>query len=133
MKKGALFTDNTGQQIIQEVTTDSYIDIFWYSIKDFFSWWYLEMPVRHLRRLQRLIVILNDQLSITLLISNFFLPWRRHKSFPGYFFGIVIKAIYIPVAIAGFLICTTLYFAFIIFWLLIPVALIFAITKTITT
>jgi hypothetical protein len=76
-------------------------------------------------------VILNDQLSITLLLSHFFLPWRRHHSFAGYFFGILIKSIYIPVAIISFLFCSSLYFAFIIFWLLIPVGIVLALIKTI--
>lgn len=130
MKNDAIFTDNTGQQLIREVEPDSYIEVFLHSVKDFFSWWYIEMPIRYLRIWNRVMVVLNDQLSITLIISNFFLPWMRHRSFAGYFFGIAIKLIYLPVAIAGFLIASSIYFAFIIFWLVIPVGIVFAIIKT---
>jgi len=131
MKNNAIFTDNTGQQIIKEVEPDSYIEIFFHSIKDFLSWWYIEMPIKHLRTWYRVMVILNDQLSITLLIRNFFLPWMRHNSFAGYFFGIVIKAIYIPIAICAFLLGSSLYFAFIIFWILIPIGIVIALINTI--
>jgi len=132
MKNGAIFTDNTGQQIIKDIEPDSYIEIFLYTIKDFLSWWYIEMPIRYLRTWVRLMVILNDQLSITLLISHFFLPWRRNTSFAGYFFGIIIKAIYLPIAITTFLICSTIYISFIIIWLFIPIGIIVALIKTIT-
>ena len=131
MKNGAIFTDNTGQQIIKEIEPDSYIEVFWYSLKDFFSWWYVEKPIGYLRTWVRLMVILNDQLSITLLLSHFFLPWRRNTSFAGYFFGIAIKAMYLPVAITSFLLCSIFYFSFIIFWLLIPLGIVIALIKTI--
>jgi len=130
MKNNTIFTDNTGQQIIKEVKPDSYIEIFWYSVKDFFSWWYIEMPIRYLRVWSRVMMVLNDQLSITLLVKNFFLPWMRHNSFAGYFFGIIIKTIYIPIAICAFLLGSSLYFTFIIFWVLMPIGLGFALIKT---
>ena len=132
MKNNPIFTDTTGQQIIKEVEPDSYIEIFWYSVRDFFSWWYIEMPIKYLRTWVRVMVILNDQLSITLLIKNFFLPWMRHNSFAGYFFAIAIKAIYIPIAICAFLLGSSLYFAFIICWILIPIGIGIALIKTIT-
>jgi len=132
MRNDAVFTDNTGQQIIKDVEADKYIEIFLYSLRDFFSWWYIEMPIRHFRTWYRIMVILNDQLSITLLLRHFFLPWRRHNSFAGYFFGITIKLIYLPIAIFAFLLGSSLYFAFIIFWILIPIGLGIAIVKTIT-
>lgn len=132
MKTNSVFTDSAGQQLIRDVEPDSYVEVFWYFIRDFFSWWYIEMPVRYLRTLNRIMVVLNDQLSITLIITNFFLPWRRHNSFAGYFFGISIKLIYLPFAICAFLLGTTLYLAFIIFWLLIPAGIFVAIIKTIT-
>ncbi len=133
MKTNSVFTDSAGQQLIRDVEPDSYIEVFWYFIKDFFSWWYLEMPIKYLRTLNRIIVVLNDQLSITLILTNFFLPWRRHNSFAGYFFGISIKLIYLPFAVYIFLLGTTLYLAFIIFWLLIPAGILVAIIKTITS
>lgn len=131
MKNDAIFTDNTGQQIIKDVEPDSYIEIFLYSIKDFFSWWYVEMPIKYFRTWNRIMVILNDQLSITVILSNLLLPWRRHRSFAGYFFGISIKLIYLPFAIIAFLLGSSLYLAFIIFWILVPIALGAAIIKTI--
>lgn len=133
MKTNSVFTDNTGQQIIRDVEPDSYFEVFLHSIKDFFSWWYVEMPVRYLRTWNRIMAVLNDQLSITLILSNFFLPWRRHNSFAGYFFGISIKIIYLPFAVCAFILASTLYLAFIIFWILIPVGIIIAIIKTINS
>lgn len=132
MKTNSVFTDSAGQQLIRDVEPDSYVEIFWYSVRDFFSWWYIEMPIRYLRTWNRIMVVLNDQLSITLILANFFLPWRRHASFAGYFFGISIKLIYLPFAICSFLLGTTLYLAFIIFWILIPVGIFIAIIKTIS-
>ena len=130
MRNDGIFTDNTGQQIIKDIEPDSYIEIFLYSVKDFFSWWFVEMPVKYLRTWKRIMVVLNDKLSISLVLANLFLPWRRHNSFAGYFFGIAIKLIYLPFAVIAFLIGSAAYLAFIIFWMVAPFAVVAGIIKT---
>jgi len=100
--KNALI-DNSGQQSLSEIKIDSYISIFFFTIQDFLNWWYVKMPIWHLRRLTRLSVVVDDQFSISLLLKNFFLPWHRDNSMIGYLFGIVMKLL------------------FFLFWLLLPI------------
>jgi hypothetical protein len=113
--------DNSGQQSLNEIKIDSYISIFFFTVQDFLNWWYVKMPIWHLRRLVRVSVVIDDQFSISLLLRNFFLPWHRDNSMIGYIFGIIMKLLYLPIAIFIYLLCITLYLVFFIFWLLLPV------------
>ena len=65
--------DNSGSQLIQFEKTDSYSKIFVYFIQDFLNWWYVKMPIRHLRILGRISVFVDDNLSMSLLFKNFFI------------------------------------------------------------
>lgn len=67
-------------------------------LSDFIVWWHYTMPTNWFRILWRIIVSLNDTLSITSLIINFFVPWRRDNSRVGKVMGIIIRIIYIPIA-----------------------------------
>jgi len=78
------------------------------------------MSMWHLKMLGRISVLLDDNLSISLLLKNFFLPWHRDFSFIGYVFGILIKILYLPIAISIFLLFCTLYIALILLWFLLP-------------
>lgn len=80
------------------------------------------MPIWHLRRLGRLSVVIDDFLSITVLIKNFFLPWHRDYSLIGYFFGILVKLLYLPIAIAIYILAILIYIALIIAWIALPIA-----------
>jgi hypothetical protein len=120
MESKNLVIDNSGQQLLNETKVDSYFEIFVNFIKDFLSWWYVQMPIWHLRTLKRIIIILDNNLSFSLLLRNLFLPWHRDKSVLGYMVGILSKLFYLPLAFL-IIICTTVtYILFIFFWLLLP-------------
>jgi hypothetical protein len=92
-----------------------------YSFQNFLRWWYVKMPIWHLKRLARLSVVVDDQFSISLLLSNFFIPWHRDYSLIGIFFGIVMKLLYLPIAITIYLISVSFYFSIIVIWLGLPI------------
>jgi hypothetical protein len=120
--------DSSGQQLLNEIKIDSYPSILFFTFQDFLRWWYIKMPVWHLRRFGRLSVVVDDQFSITLLLKNFFLPWHRDYSLIGYVFGILMKLLYLPIAISIYFLCISLYLILFLFWLVLPVgALVFII------
>ncbi|MGI6484502.1 MAG: hypothetical protein ACOX0R_02685 [Candidatus Dojkabacteria bacterium] len=121
---------NTGQQLIDTDRTDSYLQILVYYIQDFLNWWYVKMSVRHLKILGRLSTIVDDNLSISLLFKNFFTPWHRDRTIIGYFFGIFIKLLYLPIALVIYMSIIFLYMTFILIWLILPiVTIVFIITS----
>ncbi len=108
------------QQVIGFAKVDTYPQIFLFFIQDFLNWWYVKMPLRHLRKFGRLSTVLDDNLSITLLIGTFFVPWHRDKSIMGYLFGILIRLLYLPIAISIYSITMIVSFVLILVWLLLP-------------
>jgi len=122
--------NNPGSQLIRFDKTDSFFQIFIFFFQDFLNWWYVKMPVRHLRILARLSVIVDDNLSISLLLKNIFVPWHRDYSMIGYFFGFFIKLFYLPVACAIYLTAMIFYIAIILIWFILPVAtIVFTVTS----
>ena len=121
MKTENKLIDNSGQQLLNEIKVDSFATIFFFSIQDFLRWWYIKMPVWHLRRLLRLSIVLDDQFSISLLIKHFFIPWHRDYSLIGYIFGIVMKILYLPLAILIYLVCIISYILVFFIWLILPI------------
>ncbi|HHX99080.1 TPA: hypothetical protein GX533_00110 [Candidatus Dojkabacteria bacterium] len=116
------------QQVIGFAKVDTYPQIFLFFIQDFLNWWYVKMPLRHLRKFGRLSTVLDDNLSITLLVGTFFVPWHRDKSIMGYLFGILIRLLYLPIAISIYSITMIVSFVLILTWLLLPlVAIIFTV------
>ncbi len=126
-------TNGGEQQLLNESKVDSTFSIVRYSIKEFLNWWYIKMSIWHLKMLGRVSVLLDDNLSISLLLKNFFLPWHRDYSFIGYIFGILIKLVYLPFAVTTYLLLCTLYFILIAIWLLLPPATIFFILRSFLT
>jgi len=120
MAQQNILTNNGGQQLLNESGVDSNIEIIVYTFKQFIRWWYRKMSMWHFKMLGRISVLLDDNLTITLLLKNFFLPWHRDFSFIGYVFGILIKILYLPIAISIFLLFCTLYIALILLWFLLP-------------
>ena len=112
------------------IITDSIGELVLMNIKDFFYWWYIQMPLLYLRSLKRISIMLDDQLSITLLLQTFFVPWKRDRKLMGRLMGIVMRLIFLPIAISIYFIVITLYVAFILFWILIPFATIILIIIT---
>ncbi len=126
-------TNNGGQQLLNENSIDSTLSILVYSIKGFLDWWYVKMLIWHLKMVERVSVLADDNLSISLLLKNFFLPWHRDYSFIGYVFGILIKIFYLPLAIFTYLIICTVYIFVLITWLLLPPATVFFILRSLLT
>jgi hypothetical protein len=120
METKNLLFDNSGQQLLNETKVDSYLEIFNNFIRDFIQWWYVQMPIWHLRALRRVVIFLDDNLSFSLLLNNFFVPWHRDKNAIGYFIGITSKVIYLPIAFLIIATFTITYIFFIFFWLLLP-------------
>jgi hypothetical protein len=133
MAQKNILTSSGEQRVLDETEVDSIFTILIFSVRDFLSWWYLKMSLWHLKMLGRIIVIVDDNLSISLLIKNFFLPWRRDYSFIGYIFGILIKLIYLPISMFPLLLLTCLYICIIIGWLALPIATTFFIFNSILT
>lgn len=121
MKTKNTLVDSSGQQLLNQIKIDSYPAIAIYTFQDFLRWWYIKMPVWHLRRFARLSVVLDDQFSISLLLKNFFLPWHRDFSVIGIFFGILMKLLYLPIGISIYLICIMFYLFLFISWLILPI------------
>jgi len=115
-----ILTNSSGQQLLNESGVDNNIEIIGYTFKQFIRWWYTKMSMWHLKMLGRISVFLDDNLSITLLLKNFFLPWHRDFSFIGYVFGILIKILYLSIAVGIYLLFCTMYTALILVWFLLP-------------
>jgi len=120
MESKNLILDNSGQQLLNETKVNSYFEIFIEFLQNFLKWWYIQMPIWHLRTLKRVVVFLDDNLSFSLLIRDFFLPWHRDKNILGYLVGIVSKLVFLPIAFSLIAIATVTYILFIFFWLLLP-------------
>lgn len=100
---------------------NTFTKIFIYNIKDFFYWWYIQMPTLYFRSLGRVLLIIDDNFSIGLLIQTFFVPWKRDKHLIGYAMGIAIRLLYLPFAITIYIITLLIYIILILFWILIPI------------
>ena len=120
MTQQNILTNTGGQQLLNENSIDSNIVIVGYTLRQFIRWWYAKMSIWHLKMLGRISVFLDENLSITLLLKNFFLPWHRDFSFIGYVFGILIKILYLPIAVGLYLFFCTMYTALILVWFLLP-------------
>lgn len=82
-----------------EIPSDNLFVVLSFTVKDFLDWWFVQMPIVYLNYLRRLSTLLNDQLSISLLLRTFFTPWHRDSKPVGYFMGIVMRIIYLPIAL----------------------------------
>ena len=131
MESKNLLLDNSGQQLLNETKVNSYFEITLIFLNDFLKWWYIQMPIWHLRTLKRILVVLDDNLSFSLLLRNFFLPWHRDKNILGYFVGITSKIFYLPLAFGLIGAITISYLAFMLLWLLLPPSTIIFIIRSI--
>ena len=121
MKTTNTLVDSSDQQLLNEIKIDSYSSIAMFTFQDFLKWWYIKMPIWHLRRLSRLSIVLNDQFSISLLLKNFFQPWHRDYSVIGFVFGILMKILYLPLALSIYVIGMLSYLIFFLIWLILPI------------
>jgi hypothetical protein len=120
MESKNLVIDNSGQQLLNEAKVNSYFEIFLGFLNEFLTWWYVKMPIWHLRSLRRIVIVFDDNLSFSLLLKNFFLPWHRDKNILGYMVGITSKLFYLPICFFVIVSITITYILFIFFWLLLP-------------
>ncbi|MFA5622954.1 MAG: hypothetical protein WC981_01870 [Candidatus Dojkabacteria bacterium] len=131
MEQTNILTSSGGQKVLNESKVDNLFVIFTYTSKEFMYWWYVRMPLWHLRMLARISTFVDDNFSISLLIKNFFVPWHRENSFIGYTYGILIKLIYLPIAIVAYILVCTVYFLILLLWLMLPPATVFFILRSI--
>ena len=115
-------SDSSGQQLLTGTKVDSYPAILLYSFRDFLRWWYVKMPIWHLRKLNRLSIVADDYLSLSTLFKTFFIPWHRDYSVMGILFGIVMRLLYLPIATAIYLVIVIFYILIILLWLFLPIA-----------
>ncbi len=115
-------SDNSGQQLLSGTKVDSYAAIFLYAIQDFLRWWYIKMPIWHLRQLNRLSTVVDDNLSLSILMKTFFIPWHRDYSLMGFLFGVVMRILYVPIALTIYLIIVISYLIILLIWLILPIA-----------
>ena len=79
------------------------------------------MPYRYIKYFIRTLVVIDDKFSITLLIKTFGVPWHRHQVLVGYFMGIAVRIIYLPIAIFVWLLIAIGYLIFVLAWLVTPI------------
>ena len=89
-------------------------------IKDFFYWWYIQMPFYYLLTIRRTSVVLLDKLSIKILYLHFFTPLQRKYTPLNMALGILVKLIYLPIATSIYLTLLTLLVLLFISWLILP-------------
>ena len=130
MESKNLTIDSSGQQLLNETKVNSYFEIFLNFLQDFLRWWYIQMPIWHLRTLNRIIIVLDDNLSYSLLLNNFFVPWHRDRNIFGYLVGIVSKLFFLPISFVIIVSVTLTYLIFILFWILLPPATIVFIIRS---
>ena len=96
-------------------------EVIWDEIKSFFIWWYVEIPTWYIGFLKRVLTVCDDTFSISLLIKTFFVPWHRDYSWMGYGFGIVMRILYLPLALFITAIVFVILLIVTILWALLPI------------
>jgi len=91
------------------------------NIKDFFYWWYIQMPVYYILSIHRINVVLIDIFSIKLLLRNFFTPWQRKYNVINMVIGLIMKILYLPPVIFLYTLVIISSWSFFIIWILLPI------------
>lgn len=112
-QESSMSTDFSGTLSLSQIIT--------MEVSDFFNWWYVKMPILYLAFLRRLSVIIDDNFSISLLLKTFFIPWKRDATVIGLFMGIIIRLLYLPIAIITYCIVMILALTFVLSWIFIPI------------
>lgn len=105
-------------------------EMIFFTMKDFLFWWYIQMPQKIAQSIVRILVYVDDQFSISLLFSTFLIPWKRDMTAVGYFMGIIVRIIYLPLSLIIYLVTLILSFFTFLFWVLLPPVTIFFIIAT---
>lgn len=88
---------------IQKPNPFSYIGQLFDFIRNFFAWWYGDIPLSLLSFLKRVLVILDDTTSFSIILKGFFKPWKNDYNIAGWLVGMSIKAVYLPIILVLFL------------------------------
>ncbi len=114
-------TNKYSNDIFEPITPLSNTQAFMLWFKDISAWWYITMPVWYILSLRRVLTIIDDQFSVSLLFLNFFVPWHRDNSFVGIIMGIIMKLLFLPIGATVFLTTLVCYLLFLLIWILLPV------------
>lgn len=98
---------------LREPNFFEYIGITFQFIRDFFGWWYGDLPLSILALVKRSVIVLNDVTSFGVILGGLFRPWKNDYNFVGWLVGIVIKLCYLPLA-GALIIITTLILIFVL-------------------
>ncbi|MEA3357003.1 MAG: hypothetical protein U9Q67_01035 [Patescibacteria group bacterium] len=99
-------------------------------IKSLFTWWYIEIPVWYIGFVQRVLVICDDSLSISILLKTFFVPWHRDYTWLGIMFGITMRLLYIPLATTILLSILLMLIFVAIIWAALPIMSVIYVIRT---
>lgn len=106
--------------------TGSFLD----EVFSFVIWWYRHIPLWALRLFKRVAIVCDDTFSISLLITTFFVPWHRDYSITGRVVGIIVRIVYLPVVISITIALLILVIAFLLFWIALPLIIIYTFIRT---
>jgi len=81
------------------------IDFF----RTFFAWWYGDVPIAILSLLKRLLLVINDNTSFSLVLFGYFRPWKNDYNIAGWIVGIFIKTLYLPIILTFFIIILSIF------------------------
>ncbi len=106
---------------LETVKDYTLIEHIYFIAYDFFDWWYIKMPIQLFKYAKRITSVSEDQLSLTLLLKTFFTPWHRDNKLVGYFMGMMMRILYIPIALFIQIIVVFLSYSVILLWILLPI------------
>ena len=58
-------------------------------------WWVAEFVPLSFRFTFRVIRFIADQLSLKLVVTKFFTPWKQSYNLPGWVSGLIVKSLYL--------------------------------------
>lgn len=117
--------NNKSVQQIQIRAVPIFISSLGSEFISFIKWWYTEIPIWQVKLFKRVAIICDDTLSISLLLKTFFIPWHRDPSIIGRALGVIIRILYLPIAIIITTVLLTLVVAFMFIWITLPGIFIF--------
>jgi len=90
------------------------------TIQDIFDWWYNQRVNTLNQRINRLMLILDDKLSLSFLLKTFFVPWHRDNSLLGIPMGITMRLLYLPFGGGLFLLVASISYLYYVLHYILP-------------
>lgn len=94
------------------------------TIRDILNWWYIDYTNQIIQKTSKLLKIISDQTSLSLLLKTFFIPWHRDYSIMGYAMGITMRILYLPFSLFIYAIVATLCYIYILIVYALPILII---------